>query len=86
MTTDDLMPYVHPLAAVMRTLRRVQKTVPYGDVAKDIGFKTGQKTFPHLDFDRLINLTADVVDEHSPDFWQWMVNAKTGKPGQGIYR
>ena len=55
-------------------------------MAEIIGFPTKRQTYPPRDFDRLMKLTAEVTGEHAPEFWQWMVNAKTGEPGAGCYR
>jgi hypothetical protein len=85
MTNEQLLPYVAPLAAVMRTLGHVKQTMTYGDAAKIVGVWTTQTHYPKEFDTRLINLTADALNEHSQESWQWLVNAETGKPGSGFY-
>jgi hypothetical protein len=84
-TNEDLIPYIHPLHAVNQALRFAEKTITYGEAAKAVGMWDGKGKYPRA-FDRLINLTADTLNEHSEDYWQWLVNAATGKPGAGFYK
>jgi hypothetical protein len=62
--------------------------ITYGDAAKIVGLWDGKGMYPKS-FDRLFKMTAIATDtegEAGLPFWQWLVNAKTGKPGQGFYK
>ena len=42
MTNEDLIPYIHPLTIVLKTLGRVEQKITYGGAAKIVGLWDGK--------------------------------------------